>query len=427
MTGQNYSFWAPLPQERIQLFGFADRIADRESELCISIETALLAGWKYQLIGPTVSIARPISSTSSSRFDEKALKIFSLSLLMDALPADVIIVFADAMDVLFQRNATEFANELLQSSRFKDGAILYGAEKNCWPFRSVAHSRLTHPLPLTSPSYLLTHPSYLLTQHSSYLLTPLMTYLSRTNKKTYHCPLMQGTNWKPDGKEPGLACKLQDKVYETYLNKNRISSSNTSNSSTGGIQGNKGNILREERSIYLNSGLSVGVVANYSKLVKKSNEMVNTMPHLCIDDQGLVAWQMVTSDVPTIALDYTSMLLGSLNNRKMKFDDNDGLMKLWRYEQGSAGTAVSDSDGGSTVAPFMIHFNGNGKADNLYNRTRDQLVQWKIKSGVNVKAFLENEAMLWVDGKPKKFAEVCKNHVHARVKDLSSPSSSSSR
>ena len=185
---------------------------------------------------------------------------------------------------------------------------------------------------------------------------------------------------------------------------------------------NKGNSLREERSIYLNSGLSVGVVANYSKLVKKSNEMVNTLPHLCIDDQGLVAWQMVTSEVPTIALDYTSTLLGSLNNRKMKFDEQDGLMKLWRYEQGSAGTIV-DGDGGSTVAPFMIHFNGNGKADNLYNRTRDQLVQWKIKSGMNVKAFLENEAMLWVDGKPKKFAEVCKNHVQARVKDLSSPSS----
>ena len=102
----------------------------------------------------------------------------------------------------------------------------------------------------------------------------------------------------------------------------------------------------------------------------------------------------------------------------MKFDNNDGLMKLWRYEQGSAGTAASDSDGSSTVAPFMIHFNGNGKADNLYNRTRDELVQWKIKSGMNVKAFLENEAMLWVDGKPKKFAEVCKNHVHDRVKDL---------
>ena len=136
MNGQNYSFWAPLPHDRIQLFGFADRIADRESELCSSIETALLAGWKYQLIGPTVAIARPMSSTSSSsRFDEKALKIFSLSLLMDALPADVIIVFADAMDVLFQRNATEFASELLQSSRFKEGAILYGAEKNCWPFR----------------------------------------------------------------------------------------------------------------------------------------------------------------------------------------------------------------------------------------------------------------------------------------------------
>ena len=375
MTGQNYSFWAPLPQDRIQLFGFADRIADRESELCISIETALLAGWKYQLIGPTVSIARPPSSSTSSRFDEKALKIFSLSLLMDALPADVIVVFADAMDVLYQRNATEFASELLQSPRFKEGAILYGAEKNCWPF-------------------------------------------SRTNKKTYHCPLMQGANWKPDGKEPGLACKLQDKVYETYLNKNKISGTSNSNSSSGGIQGSKGNILREERSIYLNSGLSVGVVANYSKLVKKSNEMVNTMPHLCIDDQGLVAWQMVTSDVPTIALDYTSTLLGSLNNRKMKFDNNDGLMKLWRYEQGSAGTAASDSDGSSTVAPFMIHFNGNGKADNLYNRTRDELVQWKIKSGMNVKAFLENEAMLWVDGKPKKFAEVCKNHVHDRVKDL---------
>lgn len=398
---------APLT-DRIQLFAFADRIADRESELCTSIETALLSGWKYQLIGPTMYIARPKSA--SGRFDEKALKIFSLSLLMEALPPDVILVFADAMDVIFQRNASDFHAELMKS-RFKDGSILFGAEKNCWPF-------------------------------------------SRTNKKTYHCPLMQGDTWKTDSKEPGLGCKLQDKVYESYQRSKPVSNSSSNGSSRSsnnrnGHNHSKSDIAssrkigerpREERSIYLNSGLSVGVVSNYTKLVQKSNEMVKTLPHLCIDDQGLVAWQMVSSDQPSIALDYTSSLLGSLNDRKMRFDESDGLIKLWRYEQGSssaggggsasASVSVSGSGGGgdaeasdAMVAPFMIHFNGNGKADNNYNLTRERLVRWRQKhatapGGSSVRRFLEHEATLWVDGVEKKFADVCKRHVEARVKTL---------
>ena len=399
----NFSFWAPtaLQHDRVHLFGFADRVADRESELCISIESALLNGWKYQLIGPTVPLRRTFmlrGQSQQQRFDEKALKIFTLSLLMDALPPDAIVVFVDAMDVLFQRNASEFAAAVAASRLIADGAVLYGAEKNCWPF-------------------------------------------SRTNKKTYHCPLMQGEHWKPTGKEPGLGCKLQDKVYNdgrlaplipAHTNTNTTISNG---SSTGGLPVP----FREERSIYLNSGLSVGRVGNYSRLVRRSNDMLGTLPHLCVDDQGLLAWQMVTDAAaaaaaaatksggdgprahpPSIVLDYASEWLGNLNDRKMRFDWTDGLMKLWRYEQGSAG-AVTDRDsvvGNATTAPFMIHFNGNGKAGNSYNLTRDLILAWKQKHGFNVRAFLENDAVLWVDGVERKFSDVCRNHVAARVASL---------
>jgi hypothetical protein len=95
-------------------------------------------------------------------------------------------------------------------------------------------------------------------------------------------------------------------------------------------------------------------------------------------------------------------------------------MKLWRYEQGSAG-AVTDRDsvvGNATTAPFMIHFNGNGKAGNSYNLTRDLILAWKQKHGFNVRAFLENDAVLWVDGVERKFSDVCRNHVAARVASL---------
>ena len=171
----NFTFWAPehLRHDKVHLFGFADRVADRESELCISIESALLNGWTYQLIGPTVPLRKTFMSRSrksgggqGQRFDEKALKIFTLSLLMDVLPSDAVLVFVDAMDVLFQRNVSEFVAAVAASRLIAGGVVLYGAEKNCWPF-------------------------------------------SRTNKKTYHCPLMQGEQWKPTGKEPGLGCKLQ--------------------------------------------------------------------------------------------------------------------------------------------------------------------------------------------------------------------------
>lgn len=134
----DFLYLAPL-LDNIQLFGYSDRI---DHSVCTTIESAILAGWKFQLIGPTVAIPN-----YGGRFSVKINKLFALDILMNALAANVTVVFADTLDALFQRTFDEFKNVLMQTE-YQDGNTVFAAENNCWPF-------------------------------------------NRSNKKTYSCPLMQ--------------------------------------------------------------------------------------------------------------------------------------------------------------------------------------------------------------------------------------------
>ena len=345
---QDFSFWVHL-NDSLQLFAFSDKVNE---DVCISVESALMAGWTYQLVGPTVTIPK------HNGLDAKSLKIHVLAILLSSLPKQTTLVFADAMDVLYQQPASDFLKYLMKYTKYDDGYIIFSSEKNCWPF-------------------------------------------NRSNKKTYHCPLMQGLQWKANTNEPALGCKLEESRYNSVKDRKTFNL-------------NQSKEWIEEKSIYLNSGLSVGIVSNYSKVISKSNEMINSLPSLCIDDQGLLAWQMVHSDNPPITLDYSSYIFASLNNREFYFDENDGLLKLWKYENHqNIGNQIDNMTLEMITIPFMIHFNGNGKAENAFNKTRDKVINWKRnKYGDKfTQDLLLKNGNFYVDGIRKKYEDVCSKHM----------------
>jgi hypothetical protein len=327
-----FAAWAPITDD-IQLFSYANALTDG---LCASIESAILAGWTYQLIGPTVTLPK-FGSTLHPKFD----KNFALSVILNVLPKNVTIVFADAFDVLYQRSFIEFRKAVLETE-YKNGHIIFASESNCWPF-------------------------------------------NRSNRKTYSCPLMQGKNWYPGSPNQSLGCKLQVDLYKKYL----------SNVGTR-------NKPDEVKSIYLNSGLSVGTVGNYSHIIQSALQMTQEYSRLCLDDQGLSAWLMVRESQVPISLDYQSVLFGTFGEDKLVFDPKEGLIKI-RDSASQAQRNMSD-----LIVPFMIHFNGGGKPH--FNRTRDQLVGFRNRKE-GVFDFLKEETF-YIDGIQKKFIQECDAYVN---------------
>lgn len=327
-----FASWAPIKDE-IQLFAYADALTDG---LCASIESAILAGWTYQLIGPTITLPK-FGPPLHPKFD----KNFALSVILNVLPKNVTIVFADAFDVLYQRSFDEFRNAIFETE-YRNGHIVYASESNCWPF-------------------------------------------NRSNRKTYACPLMQGKNWYPGSPDQSLGCKLQVDLYDKYLSK-------------GGSRDKAGTV----KSVYLNSGLSIGIVGNYSHLIRSALQMARVYSPLCLDDQGLSAWLMVRESKVPISLDYQSLLFGTFGEDKLVFDPIEGLIKV-RDSAGQAQRNISD-----LTAPFMIHFNGGGKPH--YNRTRDQLVKFRNRNH-GIFDILEKETF-YIDGIEKKFIEECDTYVN---------------
>jgi len=133
------SFPLPLANDSVQLFVFASAvnrcyhsavpylllpfsylISHNASHLCLSMETALLSGWKYQIIGPTLAKRFPAKLHRGTSYLEK-LAVLQVALaacmnaigmimhvsqaLADALPADSVVLWADAYDVVYQGDA----------------------------------------------------------------------------------------------------------------------------------------------------------------------------------------------------------------------------------------------------------------------------------------------------------------------------------
>jgi hypothetical protein len=324
--------WAPITDD-IQLFSYANVLTDG---LCASIESAILAGWTYQLIGPTIILPK-FGPPLHPKFD----KDFALSVILNVLPKNVTIVFADAFDVLYQRSFEEFRKAVFETE-YLNGHIVFASEGNCWPF-------------------------------------------NRSNRKTYSCPLMQGKNWYPGSPDQSLGCKLQVDLYDKYLSKEGT--------------GDKADAVR---SIYLNSGLSLGVVGNYSHLIRSALQMTKEYSRLCLDDQGLSAWLMVRGNEIPISLDYQSVLFGTYGEDKLIFDSEAGLIKV-RDSGRQAQLNISD-----LVAPYMIHFNGGGKP--YFNRTRDQLLEFRSRKQA-IFELLEKKTF-YIDGIEKKFTKECDTYVN---------------
>jgi len=107
------------------VFGYSDRITPM---LCKSIASALRSGYDYQLLG--VGRKKLLNHP-----DPKLEKLAYYMHVAQTLPVEAHAIFVDTFDVLFQRDASEFATDL--------EALLYGApppgllflaEPGCYPF-----------------------------------------------------------------------------------------------------------------------------------------------------------------------------------------------------------------------------------------------------------------------------------------------------
>ena len=80
----------PLKEDKVQLFAYVNAI---DKETCLSMYSAAIAGWDYQLVGP--------KSFNHSLFDAdiRMNKMIAIAAVSRTLPDDTIMIFVDSMDV----------------------------------------------------------------------------------------------------------------------------------------------------------------------------------------------------------------------------------------------------------------------------------------------------------------------------------------
>lgn len=262
--------------QRLHLIAFANRII-RES--CVSIETALLAGWSYNLL-------TKFTATNASRAGangEKTMKLYAYKGILGSKHLDGrdLILFVDAYDVIFQGSAADFVASI--SGRRKrvhwdlQRTIVYNAEDFCHPFVCCSAS--------------------------------------------YRCPLTQGVEYlstAPHGNNTHTphACNLQ---------MNRAPKETTYTTEKG----------TKRPVVFLNSGVSLGSAATYRTFIDRSIAMVAELPSLCHDDQGIVAWMYAKDSFP-ITLDYASSILATSQVHVLKDYKFDNATGMWRHRNGAA-------------------------------------------------------------------------------------------
>ena len=123
---QNLSISYPLFNETHQIFSYSDKISKLG---CVSIETALLAGWKYQLLGPSMQF-----NSLGVRNNDKLLVFGQIA---RDLPPDTVIFFVDAFDVIFQDNYRATIKMSQHLSNNSNDRVIYSGESNCYPYKRV--------------------------------------------------------------------------------------------------------------------------------------------------------------------------------------------------------------------------------------------------------------------------------------------------
>ena len=122
----------------IHLVAYSNRIIE---ESCISMQTAILNGWTYNLLtGDSGQIINTDRSALQAQITPQFKKIFIFNASLNSFLPDDLIIFADAYDVIIQGNYRKFVRKIYQRKKhFWDyqNTLLYNAEDNCHPFNVV--------------------------------------------------------------------------------------------------------------------------------------------------------------------------------------------------------------------------------------------------------------------------------------------------
>jgi len=415
LSHRNITLPLPLRKDQVQLFGFSTVI---NRQLCISLETAALSGWTYQLFGPTMNLTA--EKAKASGVGVKSHKILILSALAEQLPATTTLIFADAFDTIFQRNSKDFLVEARKVIRGNsivdvDSYLLYNAEKNCWPFRRWY--RHLHCVEAQGREYVQQEAKRLATSRKQ---KSALYFNAGNNMTSWLSEATVSSIIKPRACLEQLATVPSDHQGTAFP--------------------------------YFNSGLSVGKASSY-KLLSKSifASMSRNVTRGCarlfqIGDQGIIADEFAKKRVP-ITLDYEFEVFGTTTWTRYIFSDSDNLWRVDTEEDATtdkgykeAATTTVNNDQKKREKrkiipnkPFMIHDVGGCKNCALF---RDRLVQARFESGKNrasiqssstinadtksYKAFITSAAV-YVDGKKMTLDKVCSEfipYLNTRERDL---------
>ena len=317
----------------LHLVAFSNKII-RES--CVSMETALLAGWTYNLV--TTFTAANASRAGAN--GEKTLKLYALKdfLASQHVHDQDIVLFADAYDVVFQGTATSFVASVMGDRRRVPWdvrtTLVFNAEDFCHPFICCSAS--------------------------------------------YRCPLTQGVEYlkRPNVNNTPYACELQSARAHARASSTLLHTVE---------KGVKRPIM------FLNSGVSLGAVGIYRKFIDRALAMVATLPPLCHDDQGVVAWMYARDPVP-VTLDFASTVLATSQVHVLKDYTFNNATGMWQHRNGAS--------------PFLIHFAGSKRAYAAYKKSVHNWHKRRLGGTAAIRAFLRNQTIT-IDGEQRPFFTVC--------------------
>lgn len=252
-------------KEKIQIFGLSTKI---NVQTCLSIKTALLAGYQYQLIGPT------ILDSIMKKLHYKAFNLIAkwilISAVLEKLPDDVVLVPVDTFDVSVQMDPSTFLKKytsFLDNNKEFQNKVMFNSEVNCFPFNSYSN--------------------------------------------TYRCLKYSG-----------------EEHYNHHLKNSMRSITKPNTTQVISLGCAKQEALSKERKLktdkYLNSGVSIGTVSSYKSLLAAFWHEVSNSPLGCMDDQGFVGW-IYGNQLVNITLDYDGYFVDSKYKQDFTFNNHNGM------------------------------------------------------------------------------------------------------
>lgn len=332
----------PLPlNDSIQLFGFATHINDA---VCSTLETASLAGFTFQLLGPTIDTSA--FKIGKGENGKKLSKLVVLRSIANALPSETVLLFADTFDMTFQDSFSSFTARYNELKSVLQHKVVFGTESNCWPFMRLSED--------------------------------------------YRCPLMQGDAY--------LKANAGKYVVGTHMD----SKPDALLSLTCQGQVDKvPNPFRASRQKFLNSGLSIGSASSYKELIEFAWSKLNTIPEICVnDDQAVFGWMFgsnTTSREGQIVLDYSQTFFLNKYENHLIFNKTCG---AWTFDR----DVFINNSNFAKVSPIIHH--AGDKQD--HKRFRDALFHHKFMGDVERRDAFLKSAIVYIDGIPNSLFATCR-------------------